>query len=1659
MPEVGVLNLTIHDNSEEAGEGLGKLASALRRVQTALGSGMAGGLQELAGGVENLNKVASGNEKTVTSLGTLFNSLANFGKVKDLHIKDLAEPFTKLQEVIGKGFSLGQSGTQLNKMREALQEEWASADKVNEVSTVLHNIADGIKAIPSDTTEKANSLTEMGKALSEYARGCEDLKSAIGTGGTGGITSSISPITSEMMADRQATGRTGLLRPNLQFHAGGSDLYKVSETIKQLQPGYEKYMGTLEELKYKQLDVMSIMDKPLQYMRDIYKTPTHSMEEYKNATGAVLPKMQQMSSEEMVISTHARMATEAISNLLAQLNRVQSVRGFSNVVDALTGVSKVSQKVSDEYVASMEKVFAVQEQHKAPVETKLPNSFRAFDAQKNAYVEVEAEMEKLADGTLTLKNATQEATAPMREFIDLTQIPASGENGVFANAAEELRYLNGLLEQSVARTEEWSRTYDTIQKRIKYNGATEERTNALGQAERSFYAEYENVERINASISRLADYASKYASESGRVVQAAEAQARSMHEVADATNEAVRAAQAQVNSSAIQNIIETLNSPSNVKFADIVNNLNGIGRTPLSAEASMSAFLEEMNRGGAYADYIRELNPELAEASDRFTDAGAAAREYAQAAEEAKVVSLDLAHGFKGLGMAMKAMFPTLTGMLGRFKQLVKYRMLRSVIKHITSGFSEGVQNVYQYSKLIGSSFAPAMDEAATAIQQMKNSIGAAVAPAIQALIPYLQIAVNWFITLVNYVNQFFALLAGQKTWTRALPETANAFEKQQKAAKGAGRAMKDLLADWDELNIIQSQTNGGVGGGSAKQAEEYLNMFEEVTEFDNKIKDIVNFVKENFGEILATALAIKGALMAWRVSNVLEKDFPLLSKLASGLALGATIALSVGLTDITGKAFISSGNPGWFIADALAGAVGPYLAGKIAAKMAGAAFGKIASGFTLILEGAVNISNAVSAMEQQKEAESWMLGVLGSAQTGIGAALVAMGFKVGAAGAFVTGIATFGLTLAITAGLLIHAKKEAEYKQMALDAFASTGEGGIDPEEYLAALQTRLDEITKDKELIVNVGLSLGEHKENYNESLKTLQALNGIVSGGGALSKADAEKFRDAWKIVVDELGEIAEISYETLYAGLDQAIREGSEAIKKEAVELRTEALKSAAIMEGARGMLKKDMEFLEKEIIAGSTDPEVMRRYKQIYKELAKDTTVGLSDFREAMENGSNFDFGKENAIGAAVDFIHNMGTEKIQPALDQVQAAYDAEVKGINELQAELETYHNLGYIKDPQYEQLKSFYNEMLTFYADELERQKKEINDAVQVAMDKIAEQSIEGYLKLDQTDERALKKYVDEILTPIAKAIEEAGGQVPDKLKAFISGNGKAPEKADATALARDTSRYGIYSMFQEMAENGDIENPLQFALNYELDLKNGDASKIEEEAKKDITNTLIDVFGDINLVIEGLRNKFGWSIGDIIGYLDFSKLDTDDLKELEGILRDLKDDDIDELRNQLLLRPENANNMTWDDIQEDIGETEKYYDDLIKKIKEYNDLDVKPKDVSGSRWDPRNLPTRAAGMTVSDVGWSNNTTAYQAPEVVYTEPKDNGQESQNVAAGVQKGNADVVSELRSVVMQLTRLLNKEWSVNVTPSADWGLMNRRAGELHSKAFGEDTV
>lgn len=346
---------------------------------------------------------------------------------------------------------------------------------------------------------------------------------------------------------------------------------------------------------------------------------------------------------------------------------------------------------------------------------------------------------------------------------------------------------------------------------------------------------------------------------------------------------------------------------------------------------------------------------------------------------------------------SIKSLDIPLAGLVKQFARIAKYRMLRAVIKKITDGFKEGTENMYHYSQAIGSSFAPAMDSIASTMAQFRNSLGAAAAPVLTAIIPVLNAIASAAITAVNALSQLFALLGGATSWTKAVPQTTNAFDGIKKSAGGAGGAVKELLASFDELNVIASEGGGGGGGGAAGGLDAYADMFKEMFSFDKGIRDFVNWIKKNLESIKGIVAAIGTAIAAWKLANAFANALPILSKIFGLISTIATIAATLQLNWVFTNSYLETGDIGWLIADALTTAVGSTIAWAIAKKFVGAGVAKVVLPLTLTLSAITGIIALVKKTDVSAFSKEALLTTLENALKVGGAAAYLM-YSVGGA-------------------------------------------------------------------------------------------------------------------------------------------------------------------------------------------------------------------------------------------------------------------------------------------------------------------------------------------------------------------------------------------------------------------------------------------------------------------------------------------------------------------------------------------------------------------------------------------------------------------------------------------------------------------------------------
>ena len=224
------------------------------------------------------------------------------------------------------------------------------------------------------------------------------------------------------------------------------------------------------------------------------------------------------------------------------------------------------------------------------------------------------------------------------------------------------------------------------------------------------------------------------------------------------------------------------------------------------------------------------------------------------------------------LGSALAAKVKQNTSGLGKLynsiKRIAMYRLIRFALSALTKALKEGINNLYQYSNLMGGTFAQSMDRLATSSSYLKNSLGAMAAPIINALAPAIDFVIDKVVALLNVINMLFARLSGASTFTAAKKNAQSYGDSLAGAGGSAAKAAKeirDATTGIDELNIIMQKDNTGGGGGGA--GTDYGSMFEELP-IDNSVSEFADKLKQAFDNADWKTL---GTLIGGKVNELID--------------------------------------------------------------------------------------------------------------------------------------------------------------------------------------------------------------------------------------------------------------------------------------------------------------------------------------------------------------------------------------------------------------------------------------------------------------------------------------------------------------------------------------------------------------------------------------------------------------------------------------------------------------------------------------------------------------------------------------------------------------------------------------------------------------------
>lgn len=151
--------------------------------------------------------------------------------------------------------------------------------------------------------------------------------------------------------------------------------------------------------------------------------------------------------------------------------------------------------------------------------------------------------------------------------------------------------------------------------------------------------------------------------------------------------------------------------------------------------------------------------------------------------------------------------------LLGRFIKRLGSVLMRMAAMKLIRGTIQGVKEGLEMLANAGGTAGQAMNSIKASTNAVKAALGVALMPVVKALAPIFYQLAGAVAAAANMIARFFAILTGQSSYTTAV--IADNMDNVSSSVGGAGSAVKGMLADFDELNVLTKNSGGGGGGGA----------------------------------------------------------------------------------------------------------------------------------------------------------------------------------------------------------------------------------------------------------------------------------------------------------------------------------------------------------------------------------------------------------------------------------------------------------------------------------------------------------------------------------------------------------------------------------------------------------------------------------------------------------------------------------------------------------------------------------------------------------------------------------------------------------------------------------------------------------------------------
>lgn len=496
-------------------------------------------------------------------------------------------------------------------------------------------------------------------------------------------------------------------------------------------------------------------------------------------------------------------------------------------------------------------------------------------------------------------------------------------------------------------------------------------------------------------------------------------------------------------------------------------------------------------------------------------------------------------------------------------------------------------------------------------------------------------------------------------------------------AAKDAAKEVKGLLAGWDEINIIQQESDksgsGGGGGGAGGGAlGDLWGLGDYSYDFLKGIKEQVNDIIEKIESFKPEILGLLGAISAFAIGNKIAKIAEYLGASKDALAaihqLTAGVALTIVGISLTWDAVNGIVNgEGWTWENMLKAVAGAFLEipglsmiGSSAAKLMGleniSSLGFGIGAYIAITSATVAFALAKKMGKNGITKEDVIGAVISTINAGVGA-----GFATAAMGASWPIVLTVGSIVAISVGIAtlhFYARKKTE--NMVAEALKEAGNGDFSMDSVINAVQKEFSSRLAEAQVTFGIYADFTKTKEDLQTATESVKNLNSTVFGSDAPTPEDIKALKDAWSDFDTALKGTTDNAFALSFEGINTMIDSEIETLQEKGKEFQ----KQYMIMQ--QGMTEYQAETAQKrneiinKIAKGSATNEEMDWYNQHAQ-----SALNVREERrwsELMENPFTVDFNSEDGLTSAKEYVDKINSMSAE-VKEAYQTAYKEQIEG------------------------------------------------------------------------------------------------------------------------------------------------------------------------------------------------------------------------------------------------------------------------------------------------------------------------------------------------------------------------------------------------------------